>query len=215
MIRPCIIAVSLLGVACATHRETPALYDFDSVAMPSEHTPQLDAPITVTDVSAPSWLRSASLIYRLNYKMPARAQPYAHSQWSAPPAELLTVRLREMLAGANSGFTTTRLGAGPAGYQLEVRLQRFEQDFTSSSESRCIVRLEATLVGSGGSILGQRMIEVERPSPAADAAGGVRGLVEATDDAIGQLIDWMRSTLHAQGFNQTAEQAERPASQQR
>jgi cholesterol transport system auxiliary component len=215
MIRPAAIVLMLLGAACASHRETPALYDLDSVPDPPERTSQLDAPIAIPQVNAPSWLRSSALVYRLDYQTPARPQAYAHSQWSAPPAELLTARLRELVTGVNSGFTTTRLGGDAPGYQLDVTLAHFEQVFTSPTESRSIVTLDATLTGRGGIALGQRTFHAERASPSGDAAGAVRGLVPAADDAIDQMIVWVRATLQAQRTNSVAEKDQPPISRHR
>jgi cholesterol transport system auxiliary component len=215
MIRLATVALTLLGVACATHRQIPARYDFDSVPDPPERASQLDAPIAIPQVTAPSWLRSPGLVYRLDYQTPARAQAYAHSQWSAPPAELLTQRLRQLVTGANASFTTTRLGGDSPGYQLEVVLEHFEQVFTSPSESRCLVTLNATLVGRGGTALGQRTFHAERAAPSADAAGAVRGLVPAVDDTIDQMIVWLHATIHAQRTNAIAEKSEPDASRHR
>jgi cholesterol transport system auxiliary component len=208
MIRAASIALMLLGAACASHRPTPALYDFDSIPDPPERASQLDAPIAIPAVIAPSWLRSSALVYRLDYQTPARPQAYAHSQWSAPPAELITARLRQLVTGANSGVTLTRLGGDAPGYQLEVTLEHFEQVFTSPTESRCLVTLNATLTGRGGMPIGQRTFHAERPAPSADAEGAVRGLVPAVDDTIDQMIVWVQATLHAQRTNAVAEKSE-------
>jgi len=208
MIRAAAIALLLLGAACASHRPMPALYDFDSNPDPPERASQLDARIAIPAVTAPSWLRSPALVYRLDYQTPSRPQAYADSQWSAPPAELLTARLRQLVTGANAGLTTTRLGGDAPGYQLEVTLEHFEQVFTSPTQSRCLVTLNATLTGRGGMALEQRTFHAERAAPSADAEGAVRGLVPAVDDAIDQMIRWVRATLQAQRTNAVAEKSE-------
>jgi hypothetical protein len=48
----------------------------------------------IYDVSAPAWLDSPSITYRLAYLDAARPQAYADSRWVASPAELIAVRLR-------------------------------------------------------------------------------------------------------------------------
>jgi len=191
MMRSLTLALAMVLGACATHRDAPALYDFDSVPDPPAPYSALDATIAVREVDAPSWLRTPAIVYRLGYETPSRPQPYAHSQWSAPPAELVTLRLRELLGHANSGLTLKRLAGDPRGYQLEVTLEQFEQTFSSSSESRCLVTLNATLLGPGGRALGQSLFHAEKPASTANASGAVGGLVQATDDDIRQLITWL------------------------
>lgn len=195
MIRSIAIALAMLSAACATHRDTPAVYDFDSVQSLPDAPPRLAATIAIPQVSAPSWLRTPALIYRLDYDAPARPRAYARSAWAAPPAELLTLRLRELVTAANSAFTVARRGSRSEGFRLDVTLERFEQTFASPSESRCIVQLTATLIAPDDRTIAQRSFRAQRAAPSADAAGAVRGLVEASDDALEQILNWLGDTL--------------------
>jgi len=47
-------------------------------------------------------------------------------------------------------------------------------------------------VPGGERLLGQRVFVVQRPAPSADAAGGVRALAEAADQAAGELAQWLQ-----------------------
>jgi cholesterol transport system auxiliary component len=185
-----------LAAGCAAHGVNPVRYDFDSIdAARVPAGVRLDATIYIADVTAPSWLRTSALVYRLEYEMPARPRAYALSQWVAPPAELLTLRLRELISSANSGVTLSGMASDTAGYRLELALERFSQEFSSPHESRCFVTVSATLVGADEQILAQRTFETERPAPSADAAGGVDGLVKASDAELDQILAWVRSTI--------------------
>jgi cholesterol transport system auxiliary component len=196
MIRSTLAALVLLCAACVSHRAEPALYDFDSIESPADPSPKLDATIAIPEVTAPNWMRSSALYYRLDYEPPSHPQAYAHSQWASPPPDLVTLRLRELIGGVNAGFTTPRLEGMSAGYRLEVELDEFIQAFSSSSASQCIVTLNAMVVDRNGRILGERTFHAQRIAPTANAQGAVRGLVEATDDNISQLLAWLPSTLH-------------------
>lgn len=146
--------LAFLLAGCATLQPTTVrTYDFGS-SMAAAHSPvRLAAPISIPQVSAPGWLRGPALVYRLGYLVPPRPQIYALSRWVAPPAELITLRLRERVAAVNAGFTVSGLDGDANGYLLEVTLEQFSQVFESPMASRCTVQLRATLAEPGGRIL--------------------------------------------------------------
>ena len=50
----------------------------------------------------------------------------------------------------------------------------------------------------GGPLAGrtlERLITVQAPSPSADAAGAVRGLAVATDQAVDELLSWAATAV--------------------
>ena len=195
MMRSLTVALFLLATACATERGTPARYDFDSAGALPESAVQLDATIAIPEVAAPSWLRSNALLYRLEYATPSRPQAYALSEWVAPPTELLTLRLRELVGKANSSFTVSRLGSDREAYQLDVTLEQFVQVFSTPRESHCVVTLRATLIGRGTQFLAQRSFHAEQSAPTGDAAGAVYGLVQASNADLEQILVWLRAAL--------------------
>lgn len=195
MIRLTALLLSLLLVGCVSHRATPARYSFDAVGQPAASDVRLHATIAVPEVTAPSWLRSDALVYRLDYRPRPRPVPYSLSEWEAPPAEMLTQRLHELISAANSGFTLSDLGDTKNGYQLEVALERFLQVFSRPGESHCIVTVTAMLIGPGDRLLSQRTFSAERSAPSGDAAGGAYGLVQASDADLKQILDWVAAAL--------------------
>ena len=95
---------------------------------------------------------------------------YRDSRWTAPPAQLLTQRLR----GALSSRGTVLEGSdGVRAPTLKVDLNEFEQVFDGQSQSHGAVTARATLM-LDGKVLGQRTFVARAPSSTPDAAGGAR-----------------------------------------
>jgi cholesterol transport system auxiliary component len=193
--RPSASLLVLLLSACAANRPLPIRYDLDGIPDPVRLQPRLNVTIAVPSISSPSWLRTTALVYRLSYQAPAYPRAYALSQWIAPPGELLTARLREGVAAANAGVTLQQLPYDSDGYRLEVSLETFAQEFSAPDRSRCVVALRATLVGADGKVTAQKSFRTERPAPSPDAAGGVEGLVDASDADFRNILTWLRQTL--------------------
>jgi cholesterol transport system auxiliary component len=156
----------------------PALFDFGiapALAAPA------GAPGTV-QVSAPPWLDGTAMLYRLAYGDASRLASYRDSRWAAPPAALLQERLKQRLARA--------AGAGSAS-TLRVEVEEFCQVFETPTSSRATVRVRAALLEAGtGRVLRQQAFAEEVAATTADAPGGARALVQASDAALARVIDW-------------------------
>lgn len=139
----------------------------------------------IADVTAPPQLSGEGIAYRLAFQQTQRLEHYRDSLWAAPPAALLTQRLRESLAGAPGC-------SGKPAALLTVNLDEFEQVFTSPSSSQVVLRLHATLWPAGSGTAQQRHWRLERPA-LPDAAGAVRGLAQAVDEWLPQLSTWLTS----------------------
>jgi len=181
-----------LGLACAgcsiAPAPVPVIANYDFGPAPAGRSAQGPRPaLLVHDVSAPAWLDSRFIHYRLAYQDAARPQVYAESRWVMSPAALFTNRLRGQLA-ASGGIVQASDGAR-AGYALRVELDEFTQVFDAPGKSRAAVRLRASVLGKR-SLVAQRSFSVERPAKTPDAEGGVRALIAASDEAIDQLIGW-------------------------
>jgi cholesterol transport system auxiliary component len=197
MKRPLAYLFVLLVSACVANHPLPIRYDLDGIPDPVRLQPRLNVTIAVPPISSPAWLRTTALVYRLSYQAPAYPRAYALSQWIAPPGELLTARLRVRIAAANAGVTLQQLPYDSDGYRLEVSLETFAQEFSAPDRSRCVVALRATLVGDEGKVIAQKSFRTELPAPSPDAAGGVEGLVDASDADFHNILMWLRQTLAA------------------
>jgi cholesterol transport system auxiliary component len=189
-------ATALLSLAgCVAAHAPPRQFDlgdFDAL----ENRPHILATnVIVVDVSQPSWMRTRDMFYRLDYASPPRPQRYAINQWVASPAELVTLRIRQTVQAANSGFTLQTFSAS-GDYLLESSLDEFTQGFTTRVDSHCVVQLRASLRTTAGQLVGQRVLRVETPAPSADASGAALCLASAVDRLSNELVQWL-STVTA------------------
>jgi cholesterol transport system auxiliary component len=188
-------AVAVLAGCAGNSTAPPVEYDFGPGGATLEEPPRLAREITVADASAPAWLDSPALVYRLAYRDAAQPRAYAESRWVAPPAALFTVQLRQRLAATTrSGVLVPDDGVRTA-VTLRVELQEFSQVFDGPDRSRAVVRVRAVLVADGR-LLAQTSFALDRSAPSPDAAGGARALVLAADAAIDRLIGWAADTLN-------------------
>jgi cholesterol transport system auxiliary component len=196
---------SLVLAACSALPDKPtrtALYDFGpgplTAAAPAAGTAALP-PITLADLdTAASRLEGTALNYRLGYADANELRPYAGSRWTQPPLQLFRQRLRDGLAPSRTVLGTLEAAnlarEGRSTDVLRISLDEFSHYFESATTSVGLVRVRATLVRgspSGERVLGQRLFTVQRPAATADAAGGVKALTAATDEAIAQMVAWV------------------------
>lgn len=165
-------------------------YDFGVAAASLQVARPVSGSLVVADVAAPEWLVGDGIIYRLAYENEARPAVYSRSRWVASPAQLLTERLIQRLSGLVSGGVARSRTEAPADYLLRAELEEFSQIFDAPESSRVLVRMRATLLGSGGVRLAQQVFEAEKPA-APDAAGAATGLREASDQLIDELGAWL------------------------
>jgi cholesterol transport system auxiliary component len=175
-------------------REPSATYDLGPPRTHGSNPVRLNATLILPDVAAPSWLDNHGMVYRLNYVNASRTHIYANSRWTAPPAALLTQRLRSRFAAASGGVTQGLDGAR-AQYLLRVDLDDFSQFFDDPGASRVSVRARATLVGvADRKLRAQRSFSIERPA-APDAPGAAAALADAGDALIEELLLWAAQAL--------------------
>ena len=193
------VAGLALALACAgcsfTPAPTPPVAQFDFGPVPAGNPTQtLRHPLVIYDVSAPAWLDSPSIYYRLAYEDAARPQAYADSRWVASPAELIATRLRGRLAASGKGGIVHPADGARASYALRVELNEFTQVFDAPGQSRAVVRMRASVLGSRA-LIAQKNFNVERSVGTPDAEGGVRALIAASDEALDQLVAWTVANL--------------------
>jgi cholesterol transport system auxiliary component len=196
------IAVVAVGLACAGCSIAPApssaVAQYDFGPAPSTNSAQgLRQSLVVYDLSAPAWLDSPFIYYRLAYEDAARPHAYADSRWVTSPAALIAIRLRGRLAAAGKGGIVHPADGARANHALRVELDEFSQVFDAPGKSRAVVRLRASVLGNRA-LIAQRSFSVERPASTPDAEGGVRALIGASDEAVEQLVAWTVGSLKDQ-----------------
>ena len=133
---------------------------------------------------------------------PARAALYdfgpgpaatAQAPASAPAQMRPTLSERRMVLGPEESATISR-SKGEVPDTLRISLDEFTHYFDSASASTGLVRLRATLIRGtpgGDRVLGQRVFTVRSPAPSADAPGGVKALIAASDAAVAEVVQWV------------------------
>lgn len=176
-------------VACAACSSAPvapsALYDF-GLAPAATDGARLPTALRVAEVAGPGWMDGNAIYYRLAYAQSQRTDVYANSRWVESPVNLFDARLRN--AAAARGRVVAY--ATPDGPTLRVELVEFSQVFDRPDASRAVVRLRATVFQSRG-MIDQRVVQADAPASSPDAAGGVAALTQASDRAIGEVLDWV------------------------
>jgi cholesterol transport system auxiliary component len=191
---PIVVLFGLAGCGLMPSREPPKI-NFD-LGPPPAHTRQpassAGAGVRVYDITAPSWIDHSSMYYRLAYRNATNPLPYGRSEWIMSPAALLTQRLRSSLSDSSDG-EIRQVGARTADvYVLRSELAEFEQVFDQPGQSHGVIRLRATLESDG--LRSQRTFVIEKAASSADAAGGVRALMECSDELAASIAEWVATT---------------------
>ena len=193
-----LVGLAALLAGCSLGPATkgaPATYDFGAHHNhPSE--PKIRASVLVQGVAAAAWLDTQAVLYRLNYQDGARQEAYALTRWAAPPASLLTQRLRSRLAAASEGGVVTLADNARADYALRVDLDDFSQAFDSLDASRGVVVAQASLVDTARrTLVAQKSFRIEKSAPSPNAQGGVRALSAAADELVEAVATWAAASL--------------------
>jgi len=220
-----VLGCVLLAAGCGALPDKPAratLYDFGpGLAAPAAAAPSSAAPLptlALAEFDSNTRLDGTQILYRLGYADANELRPYGQSRWSLPPAQLLRQRLSDTLAerrtvlGPAESATISR-SKGEVPDMLRISLDEFSQYFDSASASVGLVRLRATLVRSsagGDRVLGQRTFTVRRPAPSADAPGGVKSLISASDAVVAEVVQWVDQLQQQAPQQQQQQQQQQP-----
>ncbi len=174
-------------------RESVAAYDF---GLPAAARPVPVKGLAQVLVTAPNWMDTTQLHYRLAYAggaggagnaavgmaNAARPAAYAQTRWVSTPSNLIEARLKEraVAGGVLLG------GPGPA---LRVELDEFSQVFDAEKTSRGVLRARASLA-TGRDVTAQKafLIQVQASTP--DGPGGALALGEAANRLVDDVLAW-------------------------
>jgi cholesterol transport system auxiliary component len=175
--------------ACGLLPQPPAplaLHDFGPQAATVAAAPPTRR-VEVEAVHSPSWLANAQIHYRWLHDEPTRLRAYAQNEWVAPPAQLLTARLR--LAFDSPDFASASPGGRPA-YRLDVDLLDFEQVFDTTRSARVTLSAVVSLRdGPGGRVFGPRRFDLSTASPP-NVRGAVTASAAAVDELVAAIVRW-------------------------
>lgn len=144
------------GCSVLPERMPPAaLHDFGPVR-PKE---EARFPVNTVSITAPEWLASDHIYYRLSYADPTQVLFYNQDRWLAPPAELLMQYLRLDVK---------------KGSALKITLLNFEQIFDQPSSARVFVRVRVSqLSAQRGTPAREEEFAFTHPCTQPDAKGAV------------------------------------------
>ncbi len=192
-----VAALALAGCATPQAPVAKAAYDFGPVptssasAAAAAGTVPSPVALALAEVDASTALDGLAVVYRLAYADAQQLRPYALARWSMPPAQLVRTRLRDALT-ARGPVLGPADGATP--WLLKVELDEFSQQFDAPASSSGAVRLHASLFNAN-KLVAQRSVLAKAAAPSPDAAGGVRAITAATDDAVAQLVLWVAQQM--------------------
>ncbi len=187
---PVLLAV-LLAACSAPRTADPAQYDFGPMRGQSSGLKALPA-VSVAEVSAPVWLDSTRMAYRLAYANDRQLRSFAQSRWAMPPARLFEQRLRARMAQSGSPVLSTTDGAVGVP-MLIIEMENFSQVFDSVSQSAAQVSARATVL-RGRRLIAQKTFVRQSAAATADAAGGAIAMAAASDEIIADIMAWLADT---------------------
>jgi cholesterol transport system auxiliary component len=189
-----ITVTGLLAACTPTRREAQVIRYFDFGPEPARTPPKIPAVLQVPGVSAPEWLESTSIPYRLAYRDPQAAYAYVTGRWVAPPNSLLTGRLKNMLGGGAG--VVSPADAIRAGCVVRVALEDFSQTYDTAQSSHVTIRARASLVANDGkALIAQQEFGGDRPTATADMSGAVAALGAGGDAVTGDIVAWLAHVL--------------------
>lgn len=181
---PALLAALVVVAGCTggVRQAEIAYYDLGTA-------PRIDGaqavPLRTIDVSAPSWLGTAGMQYRLAYADGSRRDAYAEARWAAPPAELLEVALRRRIVSGETDITS-------AGCKLRIDLDEFAQVFDSPTASRAVAEARVLLLAAkSDQLVARRGLSLSRPAASPDARGGVAAFAALTTDISSDVAFWL------------------------
>jgi cholesterol transport system auxiliary component len=187
-----IIAVVLAGcLGGGKPKPSPAIYDF-GLDSASDKSSLPESRLPLDEISANPSLDSDHMRYRLAYQNPAQVFTYAESRWVAPPAELLSHKLRAM-SGAAAPTQQNCI--------LQLKLEAFDHVFESKTASHGVVQISAALLASKThQVILRKQIEQSVAANSQDAQGGVAALNTASTEALTQALQWGNEAAEASTF---------------
>lgn len=194
----------LLLQGCASPAPVKQAYDFGSIpasgparlsaistATPLSTTTAANFAISLADINTPASLDGTAMLYRLEYDNAQQTRPYSQHRWSMPPAQLLAQRLKARIADAGGSVVSSRDGVNNLPL-LQIDLDEFSQVFSSGSASTAQIQLRASVI-KGRTLLAQRSFSQQIASSSADAPGGAKAMMNASDAVIADLLAWLNT----------------------
>lgn len=172
-----VLVISLLSMATAcsvgSNPAMPVSHDLGPIVLAKADSIPLS-------LSAPVWLWSERIRYRLLYKDPTAIHYYNLDRWEAPLPALLERRLK--VIGQQKALT------------LQIQLTQFEQQFETINNAHVVMAFTVSAFsGDSNSLLAKRSFSLSHKTATADANGAIAGFVVLTEQANKEITMWMES----------------------
>ncbi len=163
---------------------TVARHDFGPAP---EFQAALPTSVRLVGVSAPGWIDTTAIHYRMLAKDPTRLRSYADNRWAASPRQLIASRLQR----AGLGFYQTP----SVRYGLTVDVTDCEQVIAGPQLAHVDLRLVARVTRlEDGAVVARRVFADHDPA-AATVDGAVTGLSQAVDRQVRNLLTWLPKAI--------------------
>ena len=187
-----ILLATLGGCTATDRRDARVQYDLGhptaAGAAPAPGAEKMP-PVAIGEISAPSWMDSSRMVYRLEYDNPLEANTYANARWTMSPSKLLLQRIKSRISEAGGAVLGPGDG-GPSVRQLRIEADDFSQVFTAPGVSIARVILRVSVL-QDRKLVAQRTFVGSAPAPAPNAAGGAQALARASDILIADMLAWL------------------------
>lgn len=188
---PFLIFFALGGCSVLPRPTPPSRYHDFGPATAYATTPRVS--VGLAGVEAPAWLNGDAIWYRFLNRDPTRLRAYAENRWIAPPPGLEAEAVRERLPAA----------VRPR-YRLQLRVERFEQDFFGLTRADVVVRVRAVLLDPGGVVTAERIFALSAPA-APDVGGAADGLSALGERAAQEISAWAAQCTRSGGSTPLSE----------
>lgn len=191
------LMLCLLSGCTVFHKSPTSIAVYDLGLQPHTHGQsqqphQQRKSILIADATAPLWLDNTAIHYRLLYNNPSQSYSYANSRWVAPPAAILTQKIRDHIVTHTNKQVIKNSSTAKADYILHIELEEFIQAFNTANDSHVAISLRASLIERNSRhLFAQKDFGIQEKVPTADAAGAVFALGFASNQLINELIEWL------------------------
>ncbi|MBX3630363.1 MAG: membrane integrity-associated transporter subunit PqiC [Nitrosomonas sp.] len=172
-----------------------AVYAPSPVERPEQHIVKNGKKILIPQITAPSWLDTPAIHYRLAYHNAAQSYTYANSRWSSPPAFLLTQQIKQKIAADTHHLVIKDSSVAIVEYELHIEIEEFSQIFNTLSDSYVSIRFRASLVNNAHRLVAQKIFSTSHATATADAAGAVDSFTIASNRLMNELVEWLNSAV--------------------
>lgn len=186
------VSTTLLSLTACGPVKTPkmASYALDRPATKVLSQRPRNVTILVNTVQASPTIAGQEMLYQ---QKPYEVRAFAHNQWIAPPASMMTDLIVESLRHSHAfANVVTSPFSGHYDYRVDVQLNTLQQDFRKQPSQIHLVLSAQVLQRKHKRIIASQTFAEDEASPSDDPYGGVLAANKATQTALTKLTRFVR-----------------------